>query len=51
MNAINTLLWQLALIILLACIGVSEITWMVSGMVLMFWLIVVSLAIKEVSDG
>ncbi len=43
MEAISTLIWQVAFILLLVYLGLDSFAWFAGGMVAMFWFIVVIL--------
>ena len=50
MRAINALLWQVAVILLLIVAGLEPLAWFVGGLVFMFWFGVAILA-KGVRDA
>ena len=49
MRAINALLWQVAVILLLIIADLEPLAWFVGGIVFMFWISVIVLA-KEIHN-
>ena len=47
MAAINAALWQIALIMLFAIFGLDAFAWFLGGMAFMFWIIVITLGLRE----
>ena len=50
MSAINAALWHAAIILLFVLCGLDSFAWFLGGMSFMFWLVVVTLAMREVRD-
>ena len=50
MRILSAILWQIALVLLFAVCGLDAFAWFLGGMAFMFWIIVITLGLKEAQN-